>query len=77
MKECTARIWKGYCRGLGMVFPNLVFSPNHSKPCTAYSLPSALTSTGGWRGELEAQKVRLGAIKEEFTGNSNEVKNGQ
>lgn len=43
-----------------MVFPVLAFPLKYSKPHAVPSLPSCPSSpVAGWRGELEAQKVRI------------------
>lgn len=47
-----------YC-SLGMVFPSLMFPLEHSKTCSACSLLTPPPPTEGWRGESEAQKVRI------------------
>lgn len=47
------------CHGLGMPLSNFVLQLKLSQPCVAFLLPLPLLSASGWRGELEAQKVKI------------------
>lgn len=75
MKQSTARIWKGYCHGLGMVFPQ--FSVPTETLQTMYRSLTPLSSyLCGWlERRIGGTKAEgWGLIKEKSTGNNNEIR---